>query len=194
MSTQQSTTLHRPGSLSESLHDHWGVFLAEGIILALLGLAAILVPKLAGLVTTVFLGWLFLLAGTVSLIATFRTRSAAGFAWSLLSALLAVLVGASLLWNPVQGLLSLTILLAAFFAADGILMIVLAFIYRRKLSGKWEWMMVNGVVDLGIAAFVISGLPGSIVWTLGLIIGIDMVFGGGSLIAMALAARKDARN
>ena len=194
MSTQQSTISHRPGSLSESLHDHWGVFLAEGIILVLLGLAAMLVPKLAGLVTTVFLGWLFLLASAVSLIATFRTRRAAGFAWSLISALLAALVGASLLWNPVQGLLSLTILLAAFFAADGILMIVLASIYRRKFAGKWEWMMINGVIDLVLAAFVVFGLPGSIVWTLGLIIGIDMVFGGGSLIAMALAARKDARN
>jgi uncharacterized membrane protein HdeD (DUF308 family) len=194
MSSQQSAISPRPGSLSKTLHDHWGVFLAEGIILCVLGLAAMLVPLVAGLVTTVFLGWLFMISGAVSLIATFRTRSAAGFAWSLISALLAILVGASLLFNPVQGLFSLTILLATFFAADGILMIVLAFIYRRKLSGKWEWMMVNGVVDLGIAAFVISGLPGSIVWTLGLIIGIDMVFGGGSLIAMALAARKDARN
>jgi uncharacterized membrane protein HdeD (DUF308 family) len=194
MSSQQSTTSHRQGGLSKSLHDHWGIFLAEGIILVLLGLASMLVPSLTGLVTTVFLGWLFLLAGVVSLIATFGTRSAAGFAWSLISALLAIVVGASFLWNPVQGLFSLTIQLAVFFAADGILMIVLAFIFRRKLTGRWEWMMVNGVVDLVLAAIVISGLPGSIVWTLGLIIGIDMVFGGGSLIAMALAARKEAGN
>ena len=83
----------------------------------MLGLAAMVVPLVAGLVTTVFLGWLFMISGAVSLIATFRTRSAAGFAWSLLSALLAILVGASLLFNPLQGLFSLTILLAAFFAA-----------------------------------------------------------------------------
>jgi len=49
---------------------------------------------------------------------------------------------------------------------------------------------VNGVVDLILAAIVISGLPGTLLWALGLLVGIDMVFGGGALIAMALEARK----
>jgi uncharacterized membrane protein HdeD (DUF308 family) len=66
------------------------------------------------------------------------------------------------------------------------LIIVLAVTHRRQLSGKWEWMMVNGVVDLILAAIIISGLPGTLAWALGLIVGIDMLFGGASLIAMAL--------
>jgi uncharacterized membrane protein HdeD (DUF308 family) len=171
---------------------HWGIFLAEGIFLVLIGCAAIFVPLLAGLVATVFLGWLFLIAGVIGLIATFRARHAPGFAWALISAVLALLAGAALVWNPVQGLFSLTLLLAAFFIVDGVLMIFLAISHRRSLSGRWEWMMANGIVDLILAAVVISGLPGSAVWTLGLIVGIDLVFGGSSLIAMALAARKSA--
>ncbi|HEV2552021.1 MAG TPA: hypothetical protein VGU20_32230 [Stellaceae bacterium] len=51
-------------------------------------------------------------------------------------------------------------------------------------------MMVNGVVDLILAAIILSGLPGTLAWALGLIVGIDMLFGGSSLIAMALEARK----
>jgi uncharacterized membrane protein HdeD (DUF308 family) len=176
--------------MTRSIHDHWGLFLTEGIILSLLGLAAIILPPVAGLVATVLLGWLFLIAGIVGLVATLRARQAPGFGWSLLSALVAVIAGGALLWNPLQGLVTLTFVLTAFFVVDGILIIALAIAHRRELSGKWEWMMLNGVVDLVLAAIIISGLPGTITWALGLLVGIDMMFGGASLIAMALEARK----
>jgi uncharacterized membrane protein HdeD (DUF308 family) len=166
--------------------------LTEGIILTVLGLAAIIVPPIAGLATTVLLGWLFLLAGIVGLFSTFRARNAPGFTWSMLSAVVAVLAGLALLWNPLQGLVTLTFVLTAFFIFDGILMIILSIAHRRELSGKWEWMMFNGILDLILAGIIISGLPGTLAWALGLLVGIDMIFGGGSLIAMALDARKTA--
>jgi len=50
------------------MHDHWGLYLGEGIVLVLLGLAAIIFPFIAGIVATVFLGWLFLIAGIVGLV------------------------------------------------------------------------------------------------------------------------------
>ncbi len=177
-------------SLTRSMHDHWGLFLAEGIILCLLGLGAIIVPPLAGLATTIFLGWLFLVAGLVGLFFTLRARSAPGFGWSLLSAVAALFAGALLLWNPFQGLATLTYVLVAFFIVDGAAIIFLAIDHRRELSGKWEWMLLNGVVDLILAAIIISGLPGTLVWALGLLVGIDLLFGGASLIAMASEARK----
>ena len=187
---QPSTNSNFSAALSQSMRDHSGLFLAEGVILCLLGLMAIIVPPLAGVVATVFLGWLFLIAGIVGLAATFRARRAPGFGWALLSGLAAVIAGGVLLWNPFRGLETLTYVMIAFFIVDGILIIVLAIDHRRELSGKWEWMMVNGVVDLILAAIVISGLPGTLLWALGLLVGIDMVFGGGALIAMALEARK----
>lgn len=178
-------------ALQKNLHDHWRLFLAEGIILSLLGLAAIIVPPLAGLVSTIFLGWLFLIAGIFGLLFTFRARQAPGFGWALLSALLAVAAGVMLLWNPMQGLVTLTYVLVAFFIADGIVTIILAIAHRRDLSGRWEWMLINGLVDLVIAGIIISGFPGTLAWALGLLVGIDMIFGGTTLIAMALHARQD---
>jgi len=172
------------------IHDHWGLFLTEGIILTILGLAAMLLPPLAGLATAIILGWLFLLAGIVGLFATIRARQAPGFVWSLLSALVAVLAGVALLWNPVQGLFTLTYVLIAFFLFDGLLMIALGLAHRRELSGRWEWLVFNGVIDLVLAGIVIAGLPGTLTWALGLLVGIDMIFGGASLIAMALTARQ----
>ncbi|HKW53256.1 MAG TPA: HdeD family acid-resistance protein [Stellaceae bacterium] len=179
-------------ALRKSLHEHWRLLLVEGIILVLLGMAAIVLPPVAGLAITIFIGWLFLIGGVVGVVATTSARHAPGFGWSLLSAVVALLAGAVLLWNPLQGLLTLTYVLIAYFIVDGVLMIAYAIAHRRELSGRWEWLMLNGVIDLVLAALILSGLPGSSAWALGLLVGIDLVFGGCSLIAMALAARQPA--
>jgi uncharacterized membrane protein HdeD (DUF308 family) len=174
----------------KSLHDHWRAFLIEGIILVILGLAAIALPPLAGLATTLVLGWLLLIGGVVGLIATFNQKNAPGFWWALISAAVAVLAGAVLLSNPIKGVVTLTYVLIAFFLIDGILIIVMSLEHRRELSGRWEWMMLGGVMDLVLAAIIIAGLPGTLAWALGLLVGIDLLFGGCSLIAMAMSARR----
>jgi uncharacterized membrane protein HdeD (DUF308 family) len=174
----------------KSVHEHWRAFLIEGIILVILGLAAIVVPPYAGLATTIVLGWLFLFGGAVGLVATFNQRNAPGFWWALVSAIVALLAGIVLLWNPIAGVATLTYVLIAFFLIDGILIIVLAIEHRRELVGRWEWMMLGGVMDLVLAAIIIAGLPGTLAWALGLLVGIDLVFGGFALIAMALSAKQ----
>jgi uncharacterized membrane protein HdeD (DUF308 family) len=61
--------------------------------------------------------------------------------------------------------------------------------HRQQLSGRWGWMLANGIVDLILAAIIFAGLPGTASWALGLLVGINMLFGGSALIAMALHAR-----
>src|ERR1700733_15383637 len=129
-------------AINQSLHRHWRTYLIEGIILLLLGVPAIVVPLVAGLGITIILGWLFLTGGVVGLIATFGARQAPGFWWSLLSALVALLAGLSLLWNPLMGLVTLTYILIAYFVVDGVLSIIHAIEHRREQSGRWEWMIV----------------------------------------------------
>jgi uncharacterized membrane protein HdeD (DUF308 family) len=102
----------------------------------------------------------------------------------------ATIAGAALLWSPVAGLVTLTYVLSAFFIIDGVFMIALALSHRRELSAKWEWILVNGVIDLFFAGVVVSGLPGTFLWAFGLLVGIDMMFGGAALAAMALGGRK----
>lgn len=185
---QSPTNPNVRATLTLNIHEHWRMFMAEGAVLSVLGLAAMVVPTVAGLSATFFLGWVFLVAGVVGLVATFK-GSSAGFGWSLTSALVALVAGTLLLWNPLQSLVLLTYVLIGFFIIDGVSTIMLAIAYRRELSGRWEWMMVNGVIDLFIAGVVISGLPGTLQWALGLLVGIDLIFGGASLMAMAMAAR-----
>lgn len=176
--------------MQKALHDHWRWLLIEGIVLVVLGFGAIVIPAIAGLAATIWIGWLFVLGGVVGIVATLRARGAPGFGWALLSAILALLAGFLLLWNPMQGLLTLTYVLIAFFIIDGITMIMYAIEHRRELTGRWEWLLFNGVIDLILAVIILTGMPGSAAWALGLLLGIDLVFGGASLIAVSLAAKK----
>jgi uncharacterized membrane protein HdeD (DUF308 family) len=168
---------------------HWKAFLFEGIVLAVLGLAAMIVPPLASLAVTIFLGWMFLISGVAGLIVTFWARQMPGFWWSLFSAALAVLAGLILLARPMQGVLTLTIVVGAYFLAEGVATIMYALEHRRELSERWSWLLVSGLMDILIAFLIISGLPGSAEWAIGLLVGINLVLGGASLVGMALAAR-----
>ena len=171
-----------------AVREHWKAFLVEGILLVLLGLAAIIVPQLASLAVTIFLGWLFLISGIAGLVLTFWTRQMPGFWWSLVSAALAIAAGIILLARPVQGTLTLTIVVGAYFLAEGIATIMYALEHRRELSQRWSWLLVAGLMDILIAIIIVAGLPGSALWAIGLLVGINLMFGGASLIGMALAA------
>jgi uncharacterized membrane protein HdeD (DUF308 family) len=178
--------------MSAAVKAHWKAFLFEGILLVILGLAAMIVPPLASLAVTIFLGWMFLVSGIGGLIVTYWARNMPGFWWSLISAALAVLAGGILLARPMQGVLTLTIVVGAYFLAEGVASIMYALEHRRELTGRWSWILVAGLMDIVIAFIVIAGLPGSAEWVLGLMVGINLLFGGATLIGMALAARNTA--
>lgn len=178
------------GERKALLHEHWRLFLIEGIILVVLGTAAILVPALASLVVAIFLGWVFLVGGFVGLVATLAGRRAPGFWWALVSAVLTIIAGGFLAFWPVGGTISLTLVLTAFLIADGILMILFGLDHRRALSQQWGYFLANGILDLVLAGIIVWALPESAFWALGLIVGIDLIFGGYSLVAMAITARR----
>jgi uncharacterized membrane protein HdeD (DUF308 family) len=189
MSANQPDVAGIQRAVANALHRHWRLYLGEGIVLVILGFVAILVPPIATLAVTIVLGWLFLISGVIGLYTTFMLRHAPGFWWSLISAALGVLVGGMLLAQPVSGALSLTIVVIGFFMIEGVVSIMFALEHKRELSGRWGWMLVSGIVDLILAAFVLAGLPSTAAWAIGLLVGINMVFGGSALIAMALHAR-----
>jgi uncharacterized membrane protein HdeD (DUF308 family) len=176
-------------AVTRSVREHWVLILVEGVILLILGMAAILVPPIATLAVDILFGWLFFLSGLVGLITTIWMRQAPGFWWSLLSAFLGIAAGIALIGWPVRGVLSLTLILIVFFVIEGVASIMFALEHKRELSGRWGWMLWSGIVDLILAAIIFAGLPGTAAWALGLLVGINLVFGGAALVAMALHAR-----
>lgn len=189
MSMNQPTVADVQRAVNEALRRHWVLYLIEGIVLLTLGAIAIILPPLATLAATILFGWLFLISGVVGLFTSYMMRAAPGFWWSLISAVLGVVVGFWLLSQPVVGAVSLTLVLIAFFAVEGVATIMFALEHKRELTGRWGWMLVSGIVDLILAAIIIAGLPGTAAWAIGVLVGINMVFGGIALIMMALHAR-----
>jgi uncharacterized membrane protein HdeD (DUF308 family) len=177
-------------AVANAIHAHWGLFLFEGIILVILGAAAIVLPVVATLAFTLVIGWLFLISGAVGLVTTFWMRNAPGFWWALVSAVIAIAAGIVLIRWPINGTLSLTLVLIAFFVVEGIATLMYAYEHRTQLTGRWAWMLMSGIVDLILAGIIFAGLPGTAAWALGLLVGINMLFGGVAMIGMALAARE----
>ncbi len=172
-----------------SLRTHWKFFMIEGVILVLLGLAAIILPQLASVAIEILLGWLLLMSGIVGLWSTFAARHAPGFGWSLLSAAAAIVAGIVLLSWPLSGVVTLTLILSAFLCLEGIVSVFYALAHRRELSGRWGMLLFSGAVDLLLAGLIFSGLPASAGWAIGVLVGINLLMGGIALVTMALHAR-----
>lgn len=189
-------TMYQPQSNDDArrtvvsaIHEHWVLFLIEGIVLVLLGAAAIVLPVIATLAFTFLIGWLFLFSGAIGLITTFWMRNAPGFWWSLISGVIGIAAGIVLIRWPISGTVSLTLVLIAFFVIEGIVTLMYALEHRAQLSGRWGWMLASGIVDLILAGIIFAGLPETATWALGLLVGINLLFGGTAMIGMALAAR-----
>src|SRR4029077_6341306 len=131
------------GAISQAVREHWKLFLVEGIILVILGILAIIIPPLATIGITIFIGWLFLISGIAGLITTFGARHAPGFWWSLLSAILGIAAGIVLLAWPVSGAVSLTLLLIVFFVIEGFPPITLAHDHTQRLLGHGGWRVAR---------------------------------------------------
>jgi len=174
--------------LALTIHAHWKLFLAQGIVMMVLGFLAVVVPVLATLAVEIFVGWLFFVAGLFRAVWVWRSRQTPGFAWSFLAALLAIVLGVVLIVRPFAGILTLTMVLVAFFVIEGIASIVGAIEHRQHLR-SWGWVLFSGIIDLLLAYLIWAGWPSSASWAIGLLVGINMLFLGLSLVMTALAAR-----
>jgi uncharacterized membrane protein HdeD (DUF308 family) len=180
---------------AETIRNHSTRIAIYGVVLIILGAVAIMAPGFATLAAASLFGWLLLLSGLAGLVAVAAGSAMPGFWWNLLSAVLCVLAGIALLWNPLTGnlragALALTLILAAYLVATGVTKIGLAVDYRRLLPPAWGWMLFSGLVDFGLAAVILSGLPRESFSILGLLIGLNLLFKGVAVVIAATCSRK----
>ena len=163
---------------------HWKLFLAEGIVLIILGVIAIIVPHFFTVAIVVCLGWILLFGGiflTTRALLFFRMP---GFGLWLFMGILQFIIGYVFLAQPLQGILTLTLLMTLFFALEGIAKISFAFMMRPL--AHWGFVLFSGITALILAVVVWMGWPGTAEWLLGLLFGINMLFGGWSLVNISL--------
>jgi uncharacterized membrane protein HdeD (DUF308 family) len=180
-------------AVRETVRVHSGLFLAQGILTTLLGVAAVIWPQISTLAVDLYVGWIFLLSGAVGVVMMFFAPNVSAFLWTLLTAALSLFAGVVLVWHPVEGAVSLTLLLVAFFIAEGVFQIAAAFSYRTVFPDSWGWMLFSGIADVVLALLLIAGWPSSASWALGLIVGVNLITSGVATIVVASAVRRAVR-
>ena len=176
-------------AVRDTVRHHWQLFLTQGVIMTILGVLAVIWPQISTVAVDVYVGWLFLLSGVVGLATMFLAQDVQAFLWLLLTAALSLFVGIVLLWHPVEGAVSLTLVLIAFFIVEGIFQIAASVSYRDVFPDSWGWLLASGIADLILAALIIKAWPSTAGWALGLIVGVNLVTSGAAIIMVALAGR-----
>ncbi len=168
---------------------NWGWMLAMGVILLVSGVLAILNPFAASLAVNTIAAIAFLLVGAMQLVLALRGEEGSTNArlWAGALGVLLILFAVSLVVQPLQGLVSLTILVAALFIATGAVRVYLAF--RMRHRSRWGWMLASGLVSLALGVFILVSLPVTALSLLGTILGIELIVSGCAAVALALQAR-----
>ncbi len=179
--------LHR--GVKSALSARWKLLMFEGVALIVLGVLAIAAPFFATIAVEIYIGWAFLIAGIVGLVAMFHADDIAAFLWTLVTAALSLCLGVLLLYKPGAGAATLTLALTAFFAAEGVFQIVTSIAYRKALPDAWGWLLASGVCDLILVAIIVYSWPLSAAWTLGLLAGVNLLTSGCAIVMIAFAAR-----
>jgi len=182
-----------PSALKRAIQDNARQFRTLGIVLIVLGAAAILFPLVASVAIKVLLGWFFLMTGGAVLWNAFQAR---GWSPALLSGLVGIIhlsIGVYLAFFPLTGLIGLTMLMAIVFLTQGVLEAAMAWQHRPGHGNEgpgWAWMGLSAAVTIVLGVMLLAGLPGTALWALGLFAGINFLTSGISFVVLANTATK----
>jgi uncharacterized membrane protein HdeD (DUF308 family) len=170
-----------------AIRENWRWFLGLGIVFVLAGFGAIAFPFLTTIAAKVALGWIFMIGGGVTVAHAFSAMGWRGFLLNFLIGALYLVAGAWLAFLPFTGIITLTILLAALFLAEGVLEMIMAI--RVRPHEGWSWLLLSGLIAIAVGLMIGLGLPGSATWAIGLLVGVNLLSTGISFITLALAGR-----
>ena len=176
--------------LTTALPFGWKAMLGFGVLTLLAGVFAILAPFVASLTVVGLAAAVFILLGAAQLWAAFRgdPKVAEHRALNGILGALMVVFGVWLFAQPLEGLVTLTIFVAAFFIVEGALQVWLA--TRMRGREGWGWLAAGGAVSVLLGLMVFFALPGAAIWVLGLLLGIDLLSTGAAMIALSFAERR----
>lgn len=161
------------------------MFIIEGILFLILGLLAIATPIIFTFSVELLFGGVLIAGGVLQAYRAYTLWNKPGFYISILTAILSLVLGFIFIANPLKGVLTLTAILMLYFFISGLFKIILAFELRPLHS--WGWLFLSGIIAIIMGGIIYSGWPGTALWVIGLLLGIDMLFFGVSLLSLAFA-------
>lgn len=170
----------------QAIQGKWIWLVVLGMALIVLGIILLGFPVIATLATVTVLGALILVGGGMEVAWAFWCREWSGFFLALLSGILGVVVGLMLLGNPIEGGITLTVLLASFLFVGGIFKVASSLAHR---FGGWGWLLLSGAIDIALGVMIWRELPVSGLTIIGLLVGISTIFRGVSWLMLGLTLK-----
>jgi uncharacterized membrane protein HdeD (DUF308 family) len=163
-------------------------YLAQGVLMVVLGVVALAYPLITTVALVETLGWLLILHGLLQAVGVIGAKDVPYFWLELVSAVLAGVVGLLLLSQPVEGVLVLSLLLIVFLASSGMARVVFALTIRPL--PQWGWLLLSGIMGILLAFVLWSMLPEVAGWLVGVLLGVHFIAEGAALAAFSLALRR----
>ncbi len=159
-----------------------------GVLTVIFGVMAIAAPLLAGITVAVFVGFLLLFTGIMRIVFAFKSGQWGSGIWGTIIGLLGAVAGLLLIFRPMVGLLTLTLLLAIYFFVDGISEIIAAF--KIKPDQGWGWVLFNGAIAVLLGIMIWRQWPMSGRWAIGVLVGVHILITGWTMIILGTGARR----
>jgi uncharacterized membrane protein HdeD (DUF308 family) len=175
-------------SLRRTLKEVTGVSIGWAVVMILLGFLAVILPRASGIAISVLVSWLIVLSGLSHLATAFAVRSAGTFIWRMLIGVVYILGGGYLALHPGIALESLTIVLAVIFVLEGLLELTNFFLFRSYPGSGW--VLFHAIITLLLAYLIVLLWPSSSTWAIGIILGINLIFSGVTVLMYSLVVRR----
>ncbi|WP_458186737.1 HdeD family acid-resistance protein [Haladaptatus sp. NG-WS-4] len=185
MSTEVSDTTER-----STVDTTWRTLMGMGAILAVLGVIAIFFPFVTGIALSILLGGALLVGAILHAVHAFSAGDWKGVLWQVILVVVYGIAGLSLVFNPLLGLTTLTLLLVAYLVVDGIVELVMGFVLRPEKN--WAWVVASGFLSLLLGGLLWVGWPATAAWALGLLLGVSLLTSGLSMVGLAMGGREAA--
>ncbi|MFZ4077146.1 MAG: HdeD family acid-resistance protein [Legionellaceae bacterium] len=176
--------------LSADLQRNWGWLLGLGVLLLVLGCIGLGMTVGLTFVSMLFLGFLFIIAGFAQIIDVFKSHHWKGIVAHALIAVLYMLGGAMVIYDPILASAVVTALLAWMFIIIGITRLIMAIVLRH--TSGWGWLLFGGLTAMILGVLILMQWPYSALWIIGMFIAIELIINGWSYIFISLAMRRRA--
>src|ERR1700740_3714455 len=163
----------------------WGII--WGVLLVILGMLAIAEPFLAAIALATFIAWLLVFVGVVHMAVAFHAHLGTSMGWKFVVGLAYIFIGGYLLFRPVVGVATLTLMLAFLFLVEGVLDFMLW--WKSRSARGAIWILVDSIITLLLGGMIYVHWPSSSFYAIGTLLGISLIISGVTRVMLSLAVR-----
>jgi len=165
-----------------------GASVGWAVFMIFLGLLAVILTRKTEIMVSVIIAWIAILSGLTYVISATGDWHAGALIWRLLIGLLYMAGGGYVAFHPRIDIEALALLIAGIFCFECILEFI-TFFRIRPYAGS-VWALFDAIFTLLMAFVLVLPWPGYSYWTIGVILGINLVVTGSSVLIYSLATRK----